>query len=58
VDPWVCWSRANPLVQKVELQDASDGEWQCVRAADLELSTRTAYYLIKALGALARVPAP
>jgi len=54
----VCWSRANPLVQKVELQDASDGEWQCVRAADLELSTRTAYYLIKALGALARVPAP
>jgi hypothetical protein len=45
-------------VQKVELEDATDADWMCVKATNLELSVRTAYYLIKALSALAKVPPP
>jgi hypothetical protein len=58
IEPWVCWSRANPLVQKVQTSDGTDSDWICIKAQNLELSVRTAYYLIKALGALAKVAPP
>jgi len=54
----VCWSRANPLVQKVEQGNQSDEQWQCVSAHALELGAKTAYYLLRAWKLIEQAPVP
>jgi hypothetical protein len=45
-------------VQRITDQDATDETWRCVRASDLELAVRSAYYLTRALAVLQKLPAP
>jgi hypothetical protein len=52
----VCYAKGNPEIVRFADSNVTDSDWQCVRADELELAAKLAYYAYKFFRALPKFP--